>query len=707
MMAKKVAAEGEKEEEMFEKFMCYCETAGDTLKKSIEEAEAKVPELMSAIEEAEAQKKQLEEDVEKHRKDRADAKDAIEQATAIREKEAAEFAKENAEANANIDALDRAIPAIEKGMGQVGGMRGAPLTAEQATLQAGRDANALLQTAVGKADRAQLRSLVTNGEFKSVDESDRATLLAFLSENAPISVDAYAPQSGEILGILKQLRDEMQADRQEAIDAEEKAKKEFEELVTAKEKEIEAATKAIEEKLQRIGDLGVEIVNLKNDLEETAGSLLEDKKFLADLEKNCATKKKEWAIRSKTRAEEILAIQETIKILNDDDALELFKKTLPGPKNSLLQVDASAKDLKRRALDLIRNARKGKGGHQALDLIAMALSGKKIGFEKVIKMIDEMTATLKQEQKDDDDKKEYCEVTIDKYEDDIKELKHTVEDLESKIADTEESIATLADEIKALEDGIAALDKAVASATETRKEENAEFTDLMASDSAAKELIAFAKNRLMKFYNPKLYKPPPKRELTEEERITLNMGGTLAPTNPPAGIAGTGITVLQQKEAPPPPPEMYGEYQKKGEESNGVVAMMDALIGDLDKEMQEAEMEEKLAQEDYEQYMKDSAEKRANDSKAITEKEVQKAGLQAELQDAKDSKKAQEKELLATQQFLADTHADCDWLLENFDLRKQARADELDALGRAKAVLSGADFSEFVQLASVSRHLRH
>merc|ERR1719456_595061 len=147
----------------------------------------------------------------------------------------------------------------------------------------------------------------------------------------------------------------------------------------------------------------------------------------------------------------------------------------------------------------------------------------------------------------------------------------------------------------------------------------------------------------MKFYNPKLYKPPPKRELTEEERITLNMGGTLAPTNPPGGIAGTGIAVLQKKEAPPPPPEMYGDYSKKSEESNGVVAMMDALIGDLDKEMQEAEMDEKLAQEEYEQFMADSAEKRANDSKAITEKEAAKANAQAALQAAKDSKKAEEK----------------------------------------------------------------
>merc|ERR1719265_1980922 len=390
MMAKKVAAEGEKEEEMYEKFMCYCETSGGALQKSIEEAEAKVPELMSAIEEAVAQKKQLEEELVQHRKDRADAKEAIEQATAIREKEAAEFAKEMAESNANIDALDRAIPAIEKGMGQVGGMRGAPLTAEQATLQAGRDAMAkkgfaaFMQTAVGQKDVARLQKLITNVESQSLTDMDRSNVLSFLMSGSkqPISVDAYAPQSGEILGILKQLRDEMNADRKDAIEKEEAAKKAYEGLVAAKEKEIEAATKAIEEKLQRVGDLGVEIVQLKNELEETSGSLLEDKKFLADLEKNCAEKKAEWAERQKTRAEELLAIQETIKILNDDDALELFKKTLPSPKSSsFLQLDASEKELRHRALDLIRSVRKGasSGGHQALDLIALALSGKKIG----------------------------------------------------------------------------------------------------------------------------------------------------------------------------------------------------------------------------------------------------------------------------------------------------------------------------------------
>merc|ERR1712216_657026 len=145
-------------------------------------------------------------------------------------------------------------------------------------------------------------------------------------------------------------------------------------------------------------------------------------------------------------------------------------------------------------------------------------------------------------------------------------------------------------EIDTLEDSIRALDKSVAEATEQRKEEHEEFTELMSSNSAAKELIGFAKNRLNKFYNPKLYKAPPKRELSEEERITMNMGGTLAPTAAPGGIAGTGISLVQLSQrlrradvAPPPPPETAKAYAKKGEESGGVTAMLDMMVADLDK----------------------------------------------------------------------------------------------------------------------------
>merc|ERR1712124_117510 len=120
-------------------------------------------------------------------------------------------------------------------------------------------------------------------------------------------------------------------------------------------------------------------------------------------------------------------------------------------------------------------------------------------------------------------------------------------------------------------------------------------------------------NRLNKFYNPSQYKAPPKRELSEDEQITLNMGGTLAPTEAPGGIAGTGIGFMQA--APPPPPAADLAYKTKGEESSGVIVMIDTLVNDVEKEIQEMKLEEKDAQGDYEKFMSDAAAKRAEDSK--------------------------------------------------------------------------------------------
>merc|ERR1719359_1303229 len=374
------------------------------------------------------------------------------------------------------------------------------------------------------------------------------------------------------------------------------------------------------------------------------------------------------------------------------------KKTLP---SSFVQIQVTAESMRARALSIVQQARQAsKTARPQLDFIALTLRGKKIGFEKVIKLIDEMVETLKKEQIADDDKKEYCTVSLDTADDKKKALEHSIEGLESAIAKSKDAIATLKEEVEALNDAIKALDKAVAEATEQRKEENEDYTELMAQDSAAKEVILFAKNRLNKFYNPKLYTAPPKRELTEDERIAVSNGGTLAPTAPPAGIAGTGIAVLSQvsahdqhKDAPPPPPESFNAYAKKTEESNGVMAMMDLLVKDLDKEMTVATATEKDAQSDYETFMKDSAEKRAEDSKSLEDKMAAIAEMEGVLQSDTDAKAAAEQEHAATLEVIASLHAECDWLLKYFDVRKDARASEIDALGKAKAVLSGADFS--------------
>jgi len=334
---------------------------------------------------------------------------------------------------------------------------------------------------------------------------------------------------------------------------------------------------------------------------------------------------------------------------------------------------ANGRATKQRALVALQQAHQGEKHDFRIDLISLALKGKKVSFAKVLKMIDNMVALLKQEQRDDDDKKEYCEKLIDKTEDDLKSLELSVSDLGKAIADYKERIATLTEEIAALEDGIKSLDKQVADATADRKEEHEDNVETLANDNAAKEIIAMAKNRMNKFYNPKLYKPPAE-----------------------AVLAQTDV-------APPPPPETFGAYAKKGDESGGVIAMMDNMIADLDKEITEIETEEKENQAEYESFMSESAAKRAADAKSIEDKEAAKADLEGKLVDSKGQKDSKMKEAMNTAQFLSEVHGDCDWLLSNFAARKEARAGELDALTKGKAVLSGADYS-LLQSAQVHRH---
>jgi len=122
-------------------------------------------------------------------------------------------------------------------------------------------------------------------------------------------------------------------------------------------------------------------------------------------------------------------------------------------------------------------------------------------------------------------------------------------------------------------------------------------------------------------------------------------------------------------------------------------AMIDLLVKDLDKEMTVAKTEEKDAQGDYEQMMSDSKEKRSGDAKNLADKEGALADMQASLEKDTESKASTTKELGATLQYIQSLHNECDWLLQYFEVRKEARTSEIDALGKAKAVLSGADFS--------------
>jgi len=665
-MQAKVTEEGKKEKELYEAFMCYCKNGAGDLKQSIDAAETKIPQVEKALGESAAALEQLEADLKQHKADRADAKAALAQANALREKEAAAYAQESGDLTTNIQALTKAIKVLSDGM----------------------SGGSFLQTSTASA----IRHLAVDADMSS---ADRDMLTAFLSQGQG---EGYVPQSGQIVGILKQMLDTMKASLADVQAAEEDAQKAFKGLAAAKTKEIQANTDAIESKTQRHGEMGVEIVNMKEDLDDTQKALVADKTFLADLEKNCDTKQAEWEERSKTRSEELLALADTIKLLNDDDALELFKKTLPTP--SFLQETESAKDMKQRALSALKTA-----GGSRLNLIALALRGNSNGFEKIVKMIDDMVVLLGKEQVADDDKKAFCEAELDKQEDKLKGLNTKISDLEKAIDDANNQVANLAEEIAALTKAIKNLDQEVAEATALRKKEHQQNTETVANDSAAKQLIEIAKNRLAKFYTPKLYNAAPKVELSAENRVVVSMGGTVAPTPAPGGIAGTGVEALVQV-APQPPPETWDAYTKKGEEHTGVVEMMNMLRSDLDKEIQETEVNEKESQREYEQFMADSATKRAEDSKSIEMKEAAKAELGAELEALAADKNAAMKQAMATAESIKDLHLDCDWLIQNFQARKDARAGEVESLKNAKAVLSGADYSLLQATRSTRRHLR-
>merc|ERR1719408_285818 len=157
----------------------------------------------------------------------------------------------------------------------------------------------------------------------TLDDYQRDDMTAFLQGKES------ARSSGEIMGMLKAMLEEMEGDLSTAEKDEATAAAGFEELSAAKAAEIASATSAIESKTKRSGEVAVEVVQTKDDMEDTEKEVAETQAFLGDLGKQCAEKKSEWSERQKMRAEEVSAISEAIKVLNDDDALDLFKKAVP------------------------------------------------------------------------------------------------------------------------------------------------------------------------------------------------------------------------------------------------------------------------------------------------------------------------------------------------------------------------------------------
>merc|ERR550514_48473 len=223
---------------------------------------------------------------------------------------------------------------------------------------------------------------------------------------------------------------------------------------------------------------------------------------------------------------------------------------------------------------------------------------------------------------------------------------------------------------------IAGLDKAVAEATEQRKDEHQDYIESVQLSQIAIGLVKKAKNRLNKFYNPTLYKAPPvKKEMTMEEKI-LEAGGFF------------GQRRLDV--APPPAPETFGDYEKSSGKSSGVLGLMDMIVKELEDDTKDAGFEEKTAQKDYEELMTDSGETRAAKVKGITQKEEAKARISSKKLSNLEKEKGDLKDIDGINAYEVTLHGDCDFILENYDARREARTEEIEAMKNAKAILAGA-----------------
>merc|ERR1719515_135655 len=532
-MQKTVEEEGKKEEDLFDKFMCYCEGGEGALDASIQQGKAQIEQLSATIKRGTAEKSQLEQDLVQHKADRAEAEKTITESTALREKEASEYAASSGDMKSNIASMTAALEALKKGLSA-----------------------SLLQTGVGNT----LRNIIAHSP--AVREAQRDSLMSFLETGSGVEGG-----SDTIIGIVEQMKETMEADLAETESKEAEGKTTYETLMTSKKSEIEAAGKAIETKSARAGAVAVEVVQAKADLEKTTSAVAEDTEFKANLKKSCATKQKEWDARQKLRAEEIKAISETIEMLNGDDALELFKKTLPAA-SALIQTSATARSQMRRVRALVSKAM-GSDKEHAVNrrLILTALRSGTGGFEKVNTMIDGMNEVLEGEQVQDDKQDVWCLAELDKAKEEAKATEGDIGDLAAAIDSQRDAIETTAAEIADLKKGLEELDKDVAEATEQRKDEHEEYVDETAANQAAVELLGMAKNRLNKFYNPTLYKAP--EPAAEEEEF-----------------------FAQRRAAPGPPPETFSGEYKKSESSSGIINMIDEMIEEMKDEMAEAKRDE-------------------------------------------------------------------------------------------------------------------
>merc|ERR1719169_408854 len=475
---------------------------------------------------------------------------------------------------------------------------------------------------------------------------------------SPTFKQSYAPQSGQIFGILKQMKETFEANLSASQKEEMENQKAYEDLKAAKEAEIAAGQEQIETKTQELANTDEKLAQSKQDIEDTRASLAADEKFLAELKEKCQMTDQEWEERQKTRQEEMAAVSKALAVLSSDDAHDLFTKTF----NPALIQKASSLHSARRAQAskaLVAAAQK----FQCPRMAQLATAVRLDAFTKVKKAIDDMVAELMKQKEDEIKHRDWCIDEMNTNERTTEMKTRDRDDLTAKIEDLTATIDALTQAIEQLKAEIAEMQVQLKRAGEDREKENKEFQTTVADQRATQKLLQQALNVLKSFYDKK----------------------------------AKGVALAQQEPAGPPPPPGFNEYRKSSA-AGGVMGMIQQIINDAKAMEAEAIKSEEDAQKAYEDFVKDTNTSIEEKSKDITNKTEEKAKAEADKVEAETELETVMMELEQLANESADLHSSCDFVLKNFEIRQTARDQEIEALKQAKAILSGAKFSEFLQM---------
>merc|ERR1719504_306912 len=495
--------------------------------------------------------------------------------------------------------------------------------------------------------------------------SERKTVAAFVQapedyfDAEPTFKQSYAPQSGAIFGILKQMKETFETNLSSSQKEEMASQKAYEELKAAKEEEIAAGQAQIDSKTQELADTDEKNAQSKEDVADTKKSLSADEQFLMMLKEKCSMTDSEWEERQKTRQLEMEAVSKALAVLSSDDAHDLFTKTF---NPSFVQAEASMHSERRTEASKVLSAVAQKLNNPRLATLAVRV--RLDAFTRVKKAIDDMVTQLLKEKEDEIKHKDFCVEEFNTNELQTEKKERAKSDLIAKIEDLEMTIKQLTDAIEQLKAEIAEMQVQLKRAGEDREKENKEFQMTVADQRATQKLLTAALNILKGFYEKK---------------------------------AKAALMQATQPAGPPPPPGF--EAYKKNAAAPGVMGMIQQIINDAKAMEAETIRSEEDAQKAYEDFVKDTNNSIEEKSLDITNKSEEKAKAESDKVEAEVEKEAVMTELEQLANEDADLHSSCDFVLKNFEIRQTAREQEIEALKQAKAILSGAKFSEFLQQA--------